>query len=549
MRPDRVLPSFADYVIVGGGTAGCVLASRLSENPNATVLLIEAGEDYRPGEEPDEIADSFPRAAIPRHLWPELLAERQAGLPPRPFEQARIIGGGSSVMGMLAMRGIPADYDDWADAGAKGWAWSDVLPYFRRLERDLDFAGPLHGDDGPLAVRRHSPRSWPPFCRAVAGAAERLGLPVIGDLNGADADGVYPVPMNNNPTRRISTASAYLGSDVRSRSNLVIAPRSTVSAVRVGQGRATGVDLLRDGVAVFVGAGQVILSAGAIHSPALLLRSGIGPGLAIDRAGVGSGLQNHPLLPLSVVLRSGAVQNDSVRPAFQNCLRYSSGLSGAPAADMFMTVLNKTGLHPLGRRIGGLMIAVYGSFSKGDVTLDPATGTTRIRFDLLGDERDEARLAGAVRFAASILADNAVRRTADTPFFPINGPLIQRMAGAGAASRIVNRLATFAFDAPGPLRAMAARQAGPALDQVLRDEGTLRDFVRRQAVPTGHVCGTCRMGRDEASVVDPQLRVRGIDGLRVVDASVMPSIVRANTHMTVAMIAEKAADIIRGERI
>lgn len=548
MRPDPVLPSRTDYVIVGGGTAGCILASRLSEDPRVTVLLIEAGEDHAPGEEPEEIRDSFPRAATPAHLWPGLVVERRAGQPPRPFEQARVIGGGSSVMGMLAMRGLPDDYDQWAAEGAQGWGWAEVLPYFRKLERDEDCDGPLHGRDGPLSVRRQSPESWPPFCRAISDAAQGRGLPVAEDLNGPPADGVYPVPMNNTPRHRVSAASAYLTAEVRARRNLIVAARSSVSSILIRDGRAAGVELVRDGAAQIVEAGEVILSAGALHSPALLLRSGIGPGLRIAAAGVGAGLQNHPLLPLSVVLRRHALQSDAIRPAFQNCLRYSSGHPDTPGGDMFMTVLNKTGLHPLGRRIGGLMLAVYKSFSRGEVTLDPASGAPRVRFNLLADERDEARLAGAVRFAAALLADPAVRRTADTAFFPVNGPLIQRLARPDPASRVANRIAAAALDAPAMLRRIAVRRAGPALDRLLRDEEALRAFVRDQAVPTGHVCGTCRMGSDDASVVDPRLRVRGLGGLRVVDASVMPSMVRANTNIPVAMIAEKAADIIKGER-
>ncbi|QEH79980.1 NAD(P)-binding protein [Sphingomonas sp. C8-2] len=548
MRPDAVLPARADVIIVGGGTAGCVLASRLSEDPRVSVLLVEAGRDHLPGHEPDDIMDSFPRAATPGHLWPGLTAERRPGQPPRPFEQARVVGGGSSVMGMLAMRGLPADYDGWAAAGAEGWGWADVLPYFRRLERDLDFGGPAHGREGPLPVRRHPPESWPPFCRAVTAAAARQGLPLAGDLNDDASDGIYPVPMNNSARHRVSAATAYLDAAVRTRPNLIIAARCSVTAIRLRERRAVGVDVVRDGAARAVEAGEVILSAGAIHSPALLLRSGIGPGLAIDRPGVGADLQNHPLLPLSVVLRRDAVQPPDVRPAFQNCLRYSSGHPGTPAADMFVTILNKTGLHPLGRRIGGLMLAVYGSFSRGSVSLDPATGTPRIGFDLLGDERDEARLAGAVRFAAALLADEEVRRTADQPFFPINGALVQRLSRPEPASRIVNRLATAMLDAPALLRGWAVGVAGPPLRTLLDDEERLHRFVRENAVPTGHVCGTCRMGSDEAAVVDGRLRVRGVEGLRVVDASVMPAIVRANTNIPVVMIAEKAADIIKGER-
>jgi 5-(hydroxymethyl)furfural/furfural oxidase len=552
-----------DYIIVGAGTAGCVLAGRLSSKPGNEVLLIEAGRDTPPGQEPATIRDCYPRSyGDAGFFWPDLIAEvgadRGDGQPPfaRSFEQARVMGGGSAIMGMVALRGTPADYDEWAESGADGWRWDDVLPYFKRLENDLDFRGPLHGADGPIPIRRHASETWPPFCRAVGESLVSRGYGKLADLNGEFHDGVGPVPMSNRPEGRVSSAMGYLGAAARRRPNLHILTDAFVERLVFDGSRTTGVMARTANGVQHLRAKEVVVAAGAIHSPTLLLRSGVGPAADLQRTGVqpienlrgvGANLQNHPLVTIAVHLKPHAVQPAEQRAWGQNCLRFSSREADCPASDMLMFAVNKTSWHPLGRRIASLGVGVYKSFSRGTVALrspDPAI-EPQVRFRLLSDERDGERLIGGVALAASVLADPRVEATRNEVFLP-DGAIVRRLN----RPRFDNWCQGFAISvllgSSGALRRTLLRRATLEPARLASDRGMLRDIVLRTAGPMGHVAGTCRMGRasDPHAVVDSRCRVHGVGGLRVVDGSVMPAIVRANTNLPITMIAEKAADAI-----
>lgn len=565
-----------DIVILGGGSAGCVLAARLSEDPGTRVLLIEAGPDLRAGAVPAAIASPYPgRAYFNRAwTWPALTARmgtdtaNDAPHMGRPYEQARILGGGSSINGIGANRGSPFDYDEWAAEGATGWSWSEVLPYFRKLERDLDCAedAELHGRDGPLPVRRIPRPEHSAFARVTEEEFGSRGYPGRTDQNGVWEDGVFPIAVNlDEQGQRAGTATAYLTPQVRRRANLAIRTGATAERLLIQGQRVVGVRVRKpDGTVEDISTSLVVVSAGALHSPALLLRSGIGPAqvladlgidVALRRDGVGRNLLEHPSIGVSAFLAPEGRLPRGDRYHIQAILRWTSRYDWAAPGDMHMAINTRSGWHAVGHRIGTLFTWVNKSYSRGSVELaspDPAT-PPRVDFRLLSDERDLVRLADSFRLAAAVLTAPRLAEIVVQAFPSTYSARVKRLLRPTALNGMLMAIAGPLMDAHAGLRVRmldAAQEGTAALDLLCRDEVALRAHLKRHVGGVWHPCGTCRLGAedDPMAVCDPAGRVIGLDGLMVCDASVMPTIPCANLNVPVLMIAEKTADAIRAQQ-
>ncbi len=502
-----------DVVIVGAGSAGVTLASRLSEEPACSVLMLEAGPDLAPDDPANYLSTvSFALTDTDWGLRAVVTGDRTLDYP-----QGKCVGGGSSVNGALAFRGAPEDFESWKTSGCPSWGWEQMLGPFCRLENDVDYgaASPVHGAEGPVPVVRWASDELTDIQLAFRESCLAEGLPWTDDHNSPSSTGVGSLPMNRMGNQRMSTAVTYLAS-ARGRANLQLWPRARVMRVEIDRGRALGVTVERDGVVETVTAGEVVLSAGSLQSPALLWRSGVGPADRLAALGirpvvnlpaVGANLHDHP--GVFYFLSPGRRCSPFTEPQYQLGARYDSAGSRT-ANDMFLSMMSYWDLSgsPDFQALLGmdsvvvLTCGVHKPESRGEVALtspDP-TVPPAVHLNLLSEQQDVDRLVEGVRRCAAV-------------------------AGQDAMADFVGERLLFDGD--------------------LDDDAAVAGYVRAVVAPWYHPVGTCQMGPVGVdTVVCDDLKVHGVDRLRVVDASIMPKIVRSPINLTTIAMAERAAQLM-----